>query len=88
MSKRNYLCVFHAVWIGNELKDIGDDPCFDYVPTWGICRPNSRKSSKIGDKLFFVGYVKTENRYYVKGWFEIGEKISYDDALSRTEKVL
>jgi hypothetical protein len=83
MSPRNYLCVFHAAWISDELKDIGDDPCFDYVPTWGICRPNVRKSIKIGERLFFVGYVQTENKYYVKGWFEVGEKISYEDALSR-----
>lgn len=83
MAKKNYLCVFHANWIDAELKDISDDPCFDPVPTWGICRPPYRKSIDVGDRLFFVGYVKSENKYYVKGWFEVGEKISYDQALVR-----
>lgn len=85
MSKRNYLCVFHASWIDGELKDISDDPCFDNVPTWGICRPNNRKSIVVGDRLLFVGYIKFESKYYVKGWFQVGEKISYDEALIKFE---
>jgi hypothetical protein len=85
MSKNNNnkLCVFKAQWEGDKLIDVGNDPCFDHLPTWGICRPNIRKSLIIGSRVFFIGYVKDENKYFVKGWMEVGEKISYIEALNR-----
>lgn len=62
--------------------DIGDDPCFDDPPTWGICRPPTRRSVQVGTNLFFVAYV-APNQYLVKGWFQVGEKISYIEAQNR-----
>lgn len=86
MSK-SYLIVFHGDYELLQRKkrivDISDDPCFDNPPTWGICRPPTRKSISVGDKLFFIAYYKEVRKYYIKGWFEVGEKISYYDALNR-----
>jgi hypothetical protein len=86
MSK-SYLIVFHGDYgkfcKQKEIVDISDDPCFDAIPTWGICRPPTRKSVEIGSKLFFVAYYKETKKYYLKGWFEVAEKISYSDALKR-----
>lgn len=66
-----------------KIQDVTEDPCFEKVPSWGICRPPTRRSINIGDNLFFVAYYKELEKYYVKGWFEVGEKISYFDALNR-----
>lgn len=86
MSK-SYLIVFHGdIRIFCEekiIRDVTEDPCFDILPTWGICRPPTRRSIDIGDNLFFVAYYKELGQYYVKGWFEVGEKISYYNALNR-----
>lgn len=81
MNKYNktYLVVFYGKFEKNKIYDIGDDPCFDKPPTWGICRPNYRRSCKVGDTLFFL--AKIGNVYYLKGWFEVGYKIDYVDAL-------
>lgn len=79
----SYLIVFHATVDPNRGPvDIGDDPCFDDPPTWGICRPPTRRSVQIGTNLFFVAYV-APNQYFVKGWFQVGEKISYIEAHDR-----
>lgn len=79
----SYLIVFHANLDPNAgTADIGDDPCFDAPPSWGICRPNYRRSVPIGANLFFLGYV-APNQYFVKGWFQVGEKISYIEACDR-----
>ena len=84
---KSYLIVFHGdikeFCSKGIIKDISDDPCFDNPPTWGICRPTTRKYVNIGDNLFFIAYYKPLNEYYLKGWFEIGEKITYFDALKR-----
>lgn len=70
----SYLVVFHANLDPNHGPvDIGDDPCFDPPPTWGICRPPTRRSVRVGTNLFFIGYVAPD-QYFVKGWFEVGEK--------------
>lgn len=79
----SYLVVFHANLDPNHGPvDIGDDPCFDPPPTWGICRPPTRRSVRVGTNLFFIGYVAPD-QYFVKGWFEVGEKISYVEAHNR-----
>lgn len=81
-----YLITF----IGNENNknngsDITNDPNFSQPqPTWGICRPNVRRwKSLLGSTLIFLGYFKTENKYYIKGWFKVLESITYLEALSR-----
>lgn len=79
----NYLLVFHAVEDINEgIKDAGNDPDFSSPPSWGICRPNIRRAVKVDSLLVFVGYIKPNN-YYVKGWFEVGEKIGHHEALEK-----
>lgn len=85
MSNRNYLCVFTAnPEIVENVVDIGQDPDFSPpCPTWGICRPQIRSRwVDVGDYIVFVGYYGNE-RYLVKGWFRVGEKITYLDALNR-----
>ena len=78
--ENNYLLVFHAVEDTNEgIKDAGNDPDFSSPPSWGICRPNIRGAVKVGSVLIFIGYIKPGN-YYVKGWFEVGEKIGHHKA--------
>ncbi|MGN7170836.1 hypothetical protein ACTHSJ_33750 [Paenibacillus cellulositrophicus] len=80
-----YLSIFDA--ISNErIYDLADDPYFPTeggIASWGICRPNYRKSIKIGDKIVFVGYVKETMQYFLRGWIEISEKLNFVDALSR-----
>lgn len=82
-----YLIVFHGDYqlfqTQQRIKDISDDPCFDDLPTWGICRPPTRKGLKIGDKVIFIAFYREIGSYYFKGWFEVGEKISYNEALIR-----
>lgn len=81
---KSYLVVFHVDESDPErMIDISDDPCFESPPTWGICRPPTRKYISIGDFLFFIGYYKSKNKYYVKGYFKVGDKISYPVALKR-----
>ncbi|MBI5886152.1 MAG: hypothetical protein HZB85_06175 [Deltaproteobacteria bacterium] len=83
---KNYLLVFHV--IEDDNKDIGEDPNFENIPSWGICRPNIRRAiaqavdngTKVN--LFFIGYSKPD-KYFIKGWFEVGEKISHIKALER-----
>jgi hypothetical protein len=82
------LIVFYAQKEGDKIVDIGDDPCFSELPTWGICRPNMRKSCKVGDVLIFIACFKEKpkddpQRYILKGWFCVGEKIDYITALER-----
>jgi len=84
MCIKKYLVTFIAdETVKNGLRDVGDDPYFDNLPTWGICRPNYRKSISVGDILFFLGFLKVRNQYILKGWFEVGEKINYLKALER-----
>ena len=79
---RTYLIVFLGETRGDKIYDKGgDDPCFSHPPTWGICRPNVRNWLKVGDILFFL--AKIESYYILKGWFEVGEKIDYLEALNR-----
>jgi hypothetical protein len=65
------------------MVDISDDPCFRNPPTWGICRPPTRKVIDKGDYLFFFAYYKISDQYYFKGYFKVGEKISYINAFKR-----
>lgn len=81
---KTYILVFHGTWENEKLIDVGDDPCFQSPPTWGICRPNVRGSwIKPGDTLFFLCCIDHSNEYFLKGWFEVGELISYPEALIR-----
>jgi hypothetical protein len=81
---KSYIIVFHGDGNKpNKMVDISDDPCFLEPPTWGICRPTTRKSIKVGDYLFFVAYYKVCNQYYFKGYFKVGQKIPYNIALKK-----
>ena len=85
-SKRppqTYLVVFHGYWDNGKLVDVGDDPCFQEPPTWGICRPNTRKYVRSGDTLVFICCINKGAAYFLKGWFVVGEKISYPEALQK-----
>jgi hypothetical protein len=81
----NYLCVFHAdPGVDTDVIDAGSDPDFSPPsPTWGICRPNLRRAVVPGSGLVFVGYYRASRTYYLKGWFDVGEVIGYEDALYR-----
>ncbi|HNY45230.1 MAG TPA: hypothetical protein PKH15_11120 [Bacteroidales bacterium] len=59
MSK-SFLIVFHGQIVNGKIVDIGDDPCFDSPPSWGICRPPTRRSVKIGDTLIFIAKVDSK----------------------------
>lgn len=76
-----YLIVFHGKFINGKIVDIGDDPCFDSPPSWGICRPPTRRDVKIGDTLIFIG--KVDRNYFLKGWFQVGDKLDYISALKQ-----
>ena len=80
MSK-SFLIVFHGQIVNDKIVDIGDDPCFDSPPSWGICRPPTRRSVKVGDTLFFI--AKVGNDYFLKGWFKVGSKLDYPSALKQ-----
>ena len=82
---KSYLIVFIAdEEVKGDIVDVGKDPDFSKpAPTWGICRPNYRKSVQVGYCLFFIGYFRKKKKYYFKGYFEVGEKISYIEALKR-----
>lgn len=76
-----FLIVFHGQIIEEKIIDIGDDPCFDSPPSWGICRPPTRRAVNRGDTLIFI--AKVDNNYFLKGWFQVGEKLDYITALKR-----
>lgn len=80
MSK-SFLIVFHGRIVNDKIVDIGNDPCFDSPPSWGICRPPTRRSVKVGDTLFFIAKVGTD--YFLKGWFKVGSKLDYLSALQQ-----
>ncbi len=80
MSK-TFLIVFHGQIENSKIVDIGDDPCFDSPPSWGICRPPTRKSVEPGDTLIFI--AKLDSNYLLKGWFEVGDKLDYVSAMNR-----
>lgn len=69
-----------------ELMDIGNDPCFNCPPTWGICRPDIRNERElgIGSRLVFIArvYEKNLRKYYLKGYFRIKEKINIIQAFN------
>ncbi len=75
------LIIFHGKLQNGKIVDTGNDPCFDGLPTWGICRPLTRKSVNVGDTLIFI--AKIEQEYILKGWFKIGDKIGYVTALRK-----
>lgn len=76
---KSFLIVFHGKVVNGKLIDIGDDPCFDSPPSWGICRPPTRRAVKLGDILIFI--AKVDNDYFLKGWFKVGLKLDYFSAL-------
>jgi len=81
----NYLCVFRADQeVHDDVVDLGQDPDFrPPVPTWGVCRPPTRRSVGVGSYIVFLGFYKQDQRYLVKGWMRVGEKINYLEALRR-----
>jgi len=81
----NYLCVFRAdPDVVDDVADLGRDPDFGPpLPTWGICRPSTRRSVKVGSYVVFLGYYPNDRRYLVKGWLRVGDKIGYLNALER-----
>jgi len=78
---KTFLIVFHGQIVNGKIIDIGDDPCFDSLPSWGICRPPTRRTVKLGDTLIFIAEV--DKNYFLKGWFQVGEKLDYISALQR-----
>jgi len=78
---KTFLIVFHGQIINNKIVDIGDDPCFDSPPSWGICRPPTRRAVKCGDTLIFI--AKVDSGYILKGWFKVGDKLDYISALRK-----
>ncbi len=76
-----FLIVFHGQIVNGKIIDIGDDPCFDSPPSWGICRPPTRRAVKIGDILIFI--AKVDTNYFLKGWLQVGDKLDYVSALKR-----
>src|SRR5262245_8125045 len=51
--------------------------------TYGICRTNLRRVTRIGDELAFVMYVKEERCYYLSAWFVVAETLGHDEAARR-----
>lgn len=78
MSK-TFLIVFHGQINNGKIVDIGDDPCFNSPPSWGICRPQTRQAVNSGDTLIFIAKVDTD--YFLKGWFQVAGKLDYPSAL-------
>lgn len=78
---KSFLIVFHGQIVNGKIIDLGDDPCFDNPPSWGICRPPTRRAVKPGDTLIYI--AKVSNDYFLKGWFEVGSKIDYVSALNK-----
>jgi hypothetical protein len=81
----HYLCVFRAAEdVTDDVVDTGQDPDFrPPVATWGICRPNIRRSVRAGSHVVFVGYFPAARRYLVKGWLRVADSIGYLQALER-----
>jgi len=78
---KSFLIVFHGQVVNGKIIDIGDDPCFENPPSWGICRPPTRRAVKLGDTLIFI--AKVGNDYFLKGWFQVGHKLDYVSALAQ-----
>ena len=84
--RKNYLCVFHVnSEVLSDVVDLGQDPDFSPPPaTWGICRPQVRsKWLNVGSEVFFIGFDRKADSYLGKGWFKVGEIITYVEALRR-----
>lgn len=66
------------------LTDVGNDPCFDSPPSWGICRPDVRNEKEVreGSVLLFIArvFIDGERKYFVKGYFRIKTKINVIEA--------
>ncbi|MFZ3071759.1 MAG: hypothetical protein WA162_00755 [Thermodesulfobacteriota bacterium] len=89
-SVSHYVCVFHADNNNKKnVEDLGKDPDFSKPPTWGICRPKVRAQwVSRGSCVVFIGkkVEKEGEKYILKGWLRVGEKISYLEALERFPK--
>jgi hypothetical protein len=81
MDGKTFLVVFHGEWQGNKVIDISDDPCFNSPPSWGICRPPTRKAIRKGDTIIFIANIGKD--YFLKGWFEVKDKLDYLSAMIR-----
>lgn len=70
-----------------HLLDVGNDPCFDCPPSWGICRPDIRNEKELGagSRLLFIArvFVEKKRKYYLKGYFKVKDKIDIIDAYYR-----
>lgn len=78
---KNFICIFKADPSNkDDVVDKMDDPCFlPPCPTWGICRPNTRKAVEKGSFIIFLGHYPNGD-YLVKGLIRVGGKINYVDA--------
>ena len=80
----NYLLVYkvdqHSI---DNLQDVGDDPCFDCPPSWGICRPDVRNSKNlhVGSYLIFIANINKQ--YFVKGYFKVSAIVDIIGALEK-----
>ena len=83
METPHYLCVFRAdSSVPDDVRDLGDDPDFRKpAPTWGICRPGIRHGVVPGSYIVFLGLAG--GSYLLKGWFRVGEKLGYLEAMER-----
>lgn len=88
MNPHSYLCVFTAnPQVKDNVEDKSKDPDFSEPATWGICRPQVRvKWTTPGSHILFIGLLREQKKYYVKGWIRIGERISYIEALKKFPK--
>jgi hypothetical protein len=66
-----------------DLSDKGNDPDFRQVPySWGICRPNIRRSVAVGQYLFFVARDKGGTHgFFIKGYFRVAKKLTLPEVL-------
>lgn len=56
------------------------DPYLDGQPTMGACRPDIRKSLKVGDSIFLVSGGVPEFKQFVIGCFDIEKKLTMQEA--------
>lgn len=59
------------------------DPYLDGRPTMGACRPDIRKSLKIGDTIFVVSGGVRGFKQFIMGCFDVREKITMQEAYKR-----
>lgn len=81
MEPAGYLVPYNT-WAA-DLSDKGNDPDFREAPfSWGICRPNIRRSVKVGQRLFFVARDTGDTHdFFIKGYFRVAKKLTLPEVL-------